>query len=512
MRPVLPVNVGQMLAARVVSAAAGTIELAVAGTRLTAQSDLPVTAGDTLRLTVAEAGPQTVRLRVVPDLPPPGVSPGAAALTADDATRPDGMSASTARAVTATLAQLGTTSGADAAARTALLARAQAAGVQTPAQGAAFARLLAAGLPTTPAAVQGLATLTEGPALGQSLTMLTTPTAPTGSPAGAGPGAAAAPTLPPAPPAAAPGGPSAAPMPGAPASPAPAAVTSPTASAVPAPGSAPAGPPPAGAPSVATSPPAIAGTTPPPAANAPAPAAAAAPPAAPPPAVATVPVPTAAALGDLVRQVAADAVSGDAERVQQAVARLGHGTEAHLRAGTAPPAETVRSALLQLAADPAAPHHLAQAADRAADATAAQALAAPALAPQLDPAQQGAYLQVPLPGGQTAEVRVMPDEGRDGGAGGSGTGSTRVAFLLHMSALGPVMVEATVGPTGVDAVVKAQSPTVRTFLEGQAPELAEGLARARPEGTRTRVSVDRLTPPPQRLLPGPPAAGLDVAA
>jgi hypothetical protein len=61
-------------------------------------------------------------------------------------------------------------------------------------------------------------------------------------------------------------------------------------------------------------------------------------------------------------------------------------------------------------------------------------------------------------------------------------------------------------------VVRAQSPAVRTFLEAQAAELAAGLARVRPDGAPPRVGVDRLVPPPARLVPAPPAAGLDVSA
>lgn len=504
LRPIVPVNVGQMLAARVVAASEGTLELAVAGTRITAQSDLPLAAGDTVRLAVAEAGPETVRLRVVPDLPT-AASPAttaAASAAADEAVRPEGMPASTARAVMTTLAQLGASAGADPAARSALLARAQAAGVQTPAQGAAFARLLTAGLPTTPAAVQGLAALTEGPMLGQSLALIGGSASPVTSTTPGAPTSVAGGTVP------VPTGPVPA---GPPSTPPPASVSPGTAAtavgeppAAPGPGTA------APAPSAAA--PSATPTTPP-AAPQTLSSSHAAPSATPAnPAAAAAPALPGTALADLVRQVASDAVSGDAERVRQAVTTLGHGTEAHLRAGTAPPADTVRGALLQMATDTVTARHTALAADRTADALAAQNLAGPALAPQIDPSQQGAYMQMPLPGGQTAEVRVMPDEGRGGDDGRSGGGTTRVAFLLHMSALGPVMVEATVGPAGVDAVVKAQSPSVRTFLESQASELAEGLARVRPDGARTRVSVDRLTPPPPRLLPGPPASGLDVAA
>ena len=102
---------------------------------------------------------------------------------------------------------------------------------------------------------------------------------------------------------------------------------------------------------------------------------------------------------------------------------------------------------------------------------------------------------------------MAPDGGHDGPGGER---PRRLAFLLHLSALGPVMVEATAGPGGVDATVRAADETARRFLDGRAGELAQALERG---AARASVSVERLGgPPPARLLPPPPSSGLDVSA
>jgi hypothetical protein len=209
--------------------------------------------------------------------------------------------------------------------------------------------------------------------------------------------------------------------------------------------------------------------------------------------------------------LSARAAAGDAEDLRSAVRGLGTGLEARLSRGETPDGPTLRGLLLEVAGDPATSPHHARLAERTADALAAQALAPPALSPQADPTAQGAYLQIPLPGGQSAEVRVMPDGGDGGPAGGER--GTRVAFLLTMSSLGPVVVEAAVGPAGTDAVVRAASPEVRGFLEGRTGELAEALERAAPGARAAHVSVERLGGgAPRGLLPGPPPTGLDLTA
>ncbi|MFN8121868.1 MAG: hypothetical protein U0237_05510 [Thermoleophilia bacterium] len=218
-----------------------------------------------------------------------------------------------------------------------------------------------------------------------------------------------------------------------------------------------------------------------------------------------------AALTALVDDIARRAVGGDPKGVRRAVADLGHGQEARLRAGEAPDG-SLRSLLLGIAADPDTPPATARLAERTADALAAQSLVPPSALPTADPATQGAYLQVPLPGGQSAEVRVMPDQD-GGGPGGEGGRGTRIAFLLTMSSLGQMVVEATVGPHGTDAVVRSASEPVREFLAGRTGELADALSRAAGDERPARVGVDRMPAGGgNRMLPGPPASGLDISA
>ncbi len=207
-------------------------------------------------------------------------------------------------------------------------------------------------------------------------------------------------------------------------------------------------------------------------------------------------------LARLVADVATGAVDGRRDALQRAVAQLGVGLEHALSHGRAPEEAPVRALLLALASHTGADPALARAAATVADAVGAQALAGSTLPPPpgADPASNnGAYLQLPLPGGGTAEIRVAPDGGGESSGGGR---PRRLAFLLHLSALGPVMVEATAGPGGVDATVRAADEGARRFLDTLAPELADALRRT---SARASVSVERLGgPPPERLLPPPP--------
>jgi hypothetical protein len=215
-------------------------------------------------------------------------------------------------------------------------------------------------------------------------------------------------------------------------------------------------------------------------------------------------------------------VDGRGPALRQALADLGTGLEARIAGGAAPEHAPLRALLLALADHPAADAPLGRAAAGLSDAIAAQSLAGPALAAtaaanagpaangqHADPsAQNGAYLQLPLPGGGTAEVRVQPDAGHDGGDGD--TRPRRLAFLLHLSALGPVMIDATAGPAGVDATIRVGSDDVRAFLDSQAADLAAALKRSAPAAS---VRVERLaTPAPERLLAPPPSSGLDIHA
>lgn len=488
LRPVLPVVEGQVLAARVVSSGGGQVELAVAGQRLIAATGLPLEPGQTVRMAVQNLDPQRVAFQIVP-----GDADGEGAATGQAGARPGGLAPQTAQALFSALSQMGMQDidGDNAQAalqRAAMAARAAQAGVSTPAQAAAFARLAAAGLPTTPAAVAGMATLSEGPPLGRMLAIIT-------APGGAAP-PATAPSASGAPVPVAPG------VPSAPGAPVPAAATpsAPASSAAAAAAAAD-----EAAATVAADPDGpgtAARSVPAPSAAAPASSAAGAATARPGDAV-------MAQLTQLVRDIAEATVSGDHARLRDAVARMGHGLEARLATGQAPDDVSVRTLLAQVAQSPDTVLHTRAMAERAGDAIAAQPLVGQAL--NQDPSQQSAYLQMPLPGGQTAEVHVNADRDADGEhRGGAGT---KVAFVLNMSRLGPLLIEASLGADGVDAAVRSASAPVREYLAGQAGDLAEGLARALPGQRQPHVRVDRMAPNESpAIIPPPPASGLNVSA
>ncbi|MCU0308255.1 MAG: hypothetical protein MUE51_10925 [Thermoleophilia bacterium] len=430
---VLPVRPGQELAARVLAAAGGQVELAIAGRLMGARTEVPLVPGQEIRLVVEQAGAERVVLRLAVPPPPAGAptSPGPAAPSA-----PPELPPAAARVLAA---EAGPQPPPD------LAARAAEAGVRTPAEAAGFARLVRAGLPTTPATVAGMALIIDGPPAGRALVQVAAATVPAAS----SPTAATPPAPPPA-----------GPVPALPPAPAPAA--------------APAPPPPA-----------------------------AAGPDAPRPAVADL----GQALARLVAHAAADAASGDPARLARALQSLGHGMEARLARGEAPAEPPARAILIALAAHPDADPAVARGAERLADALAAQPLAGPPPAPGAPAAAGGAYLQLPLPGGQTAEVRVDADADEGGGDGRP----RRLAFLLHLSALGPVLVQATAGPAGVEATVRVQAPEARAFCAGRAGDLAEGLEHA---AARARVRVEPLrgTPPAHLVDPPPHPGAVDQSA
>lgn len=489
--------------ARVVESGRGHVELAIAGGRVRAATSLPLEAGQTLRLLVAAAGPDRVVLR-----------PAAAAAAPPNA----GLPAAAAAALSASLP-----GGTDAATLLRLAGEARSAGVATPGAASAFARLTGAGLPVSPAAVAGLATLVEGAPLGQALAALVSSLPDSGRGASAGAPAGTSVVVPTPTPIAPPGSPGlAGPAVGAVIGVVPVAGGAGVASGVPAPvpatGTGAAAPGPAPAPGQASAavgvaaapvvPPGSPGgatqvPTPPPGA-APAPPQMAAPVADP-------------ALAELVRQlvatVSARAVSGDGAHVARAAAELGHGLEARLaRDPSSVDGLPLRAALMALANDPDTAPALARQATGLADAIAAQALAGVLPRPGDDPgAGQGAYLQLPLPGGDTVEVHVNPDA--DQSTDGAG-GPRRLAFLLHLSALGPIMVEAVIrtGAGGAEAVIRAQSSEASGFLATRTGELARGLREAGlADDARVRVEPTP-RPVPERLVDPPPSTGLDLTA
>jgi hypothetical protein len=102
--------------------------------------------------------------------------------------------------------------------------------------------------------------------------------------------------------------------------------------------------------------------------------------------------------------------------------------------------------------------------------------------------------------------------GADGGREGPDADRRprRIAFLLHLSALGTVAIDALAGPDGVDASVRATGDAARGFLAARAPELVRSLAQA---GVPASVGVRAIEGAPHaRLAPPPPSGGLDLSA
>ena len=138
MRPVVGVSLGQMLMARVLEIRQGEVDLALAGRRITAQTQLPMLQGESVQLQVTSASDRQVGLRL---MAPSSTAEGRSGTTAFP-----GIPPTTARALTAAVATLPTALRPTPGDLPALGQRAVAAGVQTPAQAAAFVRLAAAGL------------------------------------------------------------------------------------------------------------------------------------------------------------------------------------------------------------------------------------------------------------------------------------------------------------------------------------------------------------------------------
>ena len=94
---------------------------------------------------------------------------------------------------------------------------------------------------------------------------------------------------------------------------------------------------------------------------------------------------------------------------------------------------------------------------------------------------------------------------------GEPEGGVRLALSLRLDALGPVVVDALVGPAGVEATIRVGSAEARRLASARASDLADALRAA---GAPTaRVQVDGLGEnAPTRLVPPPPPGGLDVAA
>jgi hypothetical protein len=217
------------------------------------------------------------------------------------------------------------------------------------------------------------------------------------------------------------------------------------------------------------------------------------------------------ALGDLLgralQRVADGAVSGDAAALRAAIADLGTGVEPRGAGPGATHEASVRALLNALAGTPGADPVLARAASSLVDTLGAQPLAGQAggTPPGIASAPHGGvYLQLPLPGGGSAQVRVDPDAS---GGGSEGGGTRRVAMLLDLSALGRVMITATAGDGPVDARVRAEKEDARAFLATHSGDLIAALGQG---DAPARVRVEAVArPTPERLLAPPPVPGVD---
>ncbi|MCB0930708.1 MAG: hypothetical protein KDB71_02255, partial [Mycobacterium sp.] len=69
MRPVVGVSLGQMLMARVLEIRQGEVDLALAGRRITAQTQLPMLQGESVQLQVTSASDRQVGLRLMAPSP-----------------------------------------------------------------------------------------------------------------------------------------------------------------------------------------------------------------------------------------------------------------------------------------------------------------------------------------------------------------------------------------------------------------------------------------------------------
>ncbi|HMM48013.1 MAG TPA: hypothetical protein PKE32_00145 [Miltoncostaeaceae bacterium] len=472
----LTVEVGQVLAARVIDVDSdqGTVRLAIAGGQMLATGGSQLRPGDLLRLGVTEASGQRILLS-----PLPAQAAGAAgAVPAADAAlaarlQATGLSARVAGTLAAVLAPDGGPAvDIDPAA---LGARAQEAQVGTsPARALAFARLVAAGLPTPPATVAGLGELLTGAPLGRTLagiaealrgsTLPAAPPAPTASPLLA-PAASEADVAPPRSGALPAGG-----------SDRPSGATT----AVPARESS------AGGPRVGGG----AGTT----------------------GVAGSSTTIAASFAALLERIGDGAVRGDGEGLRAAILALG----AHTGRGTAGverPEATLRTLLLSIADASAGDTPLARSASLTAQAIGAQTPAGPAAGAPLGlPAlNEGLYLQLPLPDGGSAQVRIARRDRGDDEAGAPGGRARDVAVLLDLSALGPVLITARTGDGPVDARVRVEREDSRAFLARQADALARALNATGESAACVRVEAVPQAPPRSLLAP-PPTVGLDRRA
>jgi len=177
---------------------------------------------------------------------------------------------------------------------------------------------------------------------------------------------------------------------------------------------------------------------------------------------------------------------------------LGRGVEARLVAGDASDVTSLRSNLLALAGSDSASMAVRQMAGDIAAQISAQALAGVI--------GDGQYLQLPLPGGASAEI-LLPDPDDGDGRGGGARSATTARILLDLPTLGRVEVDAIVATDATMARVRARDDGGRLALADALPELRQALAG------RGDVHV-QIEPaePATSLLPPPPPLGLEMEA
>lgn len=190
--------------------------------------------------------------------------------------------------------------------------------------------------------------------------------------------------------------------------------------------------------------------------------------------------------------------SGEGDALMRSTWLMGRALEAQLADGGDPAAGALRSQLLNIARNDAAP---AAVRDMAGD-IAAQITAQP-LAGAVS---EGQYLQLPLPHGASAEV-LITDDHADGEGRGSGPGATTARILLELPHIGRVEIDAIVAADATMARISADQEGSRVALAAALPELRKELAG------RGDVHI-QITPtdPPHSLLPPPPPLGLEMEA
>lgn len=203
-------------------------------------------------------------------------------------------------------------------------------------------------------------------------------------------------------------------------------------------------------------------------------------------------------LAATITSITGGATLGSGSDLAETIRLLGRGIEARLAAGDATAITSLRSGLLAIAGNDGASAAVRQMAGDLAAQVSAQALAGVI--------GDGQYLQLPLPGGASAEI-LLPDPDDDSGRPGGDGGATTARILLDLPALGRVEIDAIVAADATLARVRAQDDGGRIALAEALPELRQALSG--------RGDVHVQIEPGEAatsLLPAPPPLGLELEA